>query len=142
MSREKIFFLVAAGWELVRFAALFALLTVRPDAPATVAYSVTTLWFGSGQLALAGACIMLAFYPVRYAPYIPLVRLGKFVSIGPALLSLFIGVPVPVISAAPIVDLVRMATPVAILTVDSILFLFLLSYRVNYGDPSARSTEE
>ncbi len=130
MVRQRLFFLVCAGWEVVRFAALFALLTIRPEISAAAAYSAIALWFGSAQLVLAGAFAMLALYPWPHANYLPLLRLGKFLSLAPAVLALLSGFPIAGDVGRPIVTLVRVATPFAILGVDSILFLFLLSYRV------------
>lgn len=130
MIRQKLFFLVCAGWEIVRFAALFAVLTIRPEISAAAAYSAIALWFGSAQLVLAGAFAMLALYPRSYTNYLPLLRLGKFLSLAPAVLALLGGFPVSAGISAPIVTVVRVATPFVILAVDSILFLFLLSYRI------------
>ncbi len=142
MARDKLFFLVAAGWELVRFAALFAILTVRPDGPTPAALSVTALWFGSAQLALVGAFVMVGLFPDRYAVYLPLLRLAKFISIGPAVLLIVTGLPAVVTTAAAVLDLVRLLTPIVIAGVDSILFLFLLSYRIGDDAPPVQRPQE
>ncbi|TVQ38274.1 MAG: hypothetical protein EA384_09795 [Spirochaetaceae bacterium] len=130
MGREKLFFAVCAAWEVVRFAALFAILTVQPGTAGAAVYTVTALWFGSGQLALAAAMAMLGFFPERYRCYLPLVRLAKLLSFGPAILAVTSGIPVSLDMVSPAAYLVRAVTPLAVLGVDSLLFFFLLSYRI------------
>lgn len=130
MVRQRLFLLVCAGWEIVRFAALFALLTIRPEISAAAAYSALALWFGSAQLVLAGAFAMLALYPLSYANYLPLLRLGKVLSLAPAVLALLNGIAPTAALGTPLLTIVRFAMPFVILVVDSILLLFLLSYRV------------
>lgn len=131
MIREKLFFVVCAAWEVVRFAVIFAILTVQPGAPTAAVYSVIALWFGSGQLVLAAAMVMLGLFPARYRAYLPLIRLGKLLSFGPAILAVVIGIPLTADIGLPLTSIIRMATPIVILGVDSILFIFLLSYRIS-----------
>lgn len=121
----------AAVWEVLRFVALYFLLSLQPSLQLNPSNALNLLWFGSVQLVLAAVLVLLAIYPIAYASYLRLARLGKLLSIPPGV-AVFLsagftgGVQAMQSSALQYAELF---VPIGILFVDLILFVYLLTCR-------------
>lgn len=129
MSRPRFFSLAGALWELTRFSLLYAL--VLWQAEGSNLSMVRILWFGSAQLALIPAFILLAWDPIRYSQYIRLIAAAKIVSLVPG-----IGLTVILVRSLGLfvepVHFIRFYFPVfasfAILAIDVIFLLILIRW--------------
>ncbi len=130
MPLVKTLFLIAAGWELIRFAVLYLLFATHGAGGVIPVDYFITLWFGAPQLALAAAFLFTGLFPQRYGVYLNLLRLGK-------LLALFSGVPALVVELTAVLSGelpgvafgTRMLAGGGVLAVDLLLLVFLLSLR-------------
>ncbi len=74
-------FFGGAAWELLRFFTLLNVLSLGLLNLQTMEDIVDMLWFGAPQLILAAAFFVVGAYPDRGAVYLPLLRLGKLLSV-------------------------------------------------------------
>lgn len=128
--------LAAAVWEVVRFAALYFLISVQPAFLLNSNNAFNLLWFGSVQLLLVAVLVFLALYPREYSTYLRLARLGKLLSLPAGFAVLFTAGFTGGVEALESAALryAEFFVPIGILFVDLILFVFLLTYRTPEED--------
>jgi hypothetical protein len=131
MKIKRFLFLINSLWELARLFLLFAALVIAFRRPLLedrgAVYWLVLL--GSAQLILPAALVLLYLDPVRFAPLLNLVRLGKFLGILAALMLVFLvplGAGVLPGGAVPVPFAVVPFTIVVGVTIADLVFLFLL----------------
>ncbi len=133
MKLKRVFFLISALWELVRFCLLFtALLLIFRLIVITNRQAIFwLLLFGSPQLLLPAGLLVLYTRPETHSALLNLMRLGKILAVFSALL-LFVLEPLGLNLGFPGSLFSFLVTPLFILLgvvfVDIIFLFFLLSY--------------
>jgi hypothetical protein len=133
MKLNRVFFLIGALWELLRFLLLFAalLLTFHPLVIVNRQAVYWLLLFGSPQLLLSAGLLVLYAENEPPPALLNLVRLGKVLAVFSSLL-LFVLEPLSWRPGLAGSLLAFLATPLIILLgvlfIDLVFLLFLLSY--------------
>jgi hypothetical protein len=140
MIIRRVFLALGGIWELARYAFIYLLVAGSFNAAMGDNYTPVFLWLGSGQPAVAAGFLYVAAFPGRIAAYRPLLliakgagiaaellllltteavmtRIGRFLSIGPGVFPEYAALAGTGVFAA------------AILILDLIFFMFLVSYR-------------
>jgi hypothetical protein len=145
MKIHRVFLLIAAIWELLRFCAVFLAVWIVFRRVLETG-SQGTYWLlvlGNGGLLAAAALLFLFVDPPRFRALLNLVRLGKILGLASALLLIllepvgtglrFLTVGVPPLWFAPFSLLL-------VVSVADVIFLFLLfSYRIDRSAPASPS---
>ena len=76
-----VLFFGGGAWELLRFFTLLNVLSLGMLNLQSVENVIGMAWFGAPQLVLAAAFFVVGTYPGRRAAYLPLLRIGKFLSV-------------------------------------------------------------
>lgn len=127
VTRQRILFMGGTVWELLRFFALLNVLSLGIFNFQSLSNVVDMAWFGAPQLVPAAAFFMTALYDDYKQRFLPLLRIGKLLSVL-AGVSAFIsgGFATPLLD--PPWEAVSSITLLAILLVDSVLLIVLLLY--------------
>jgi hypothetical protein len=148
MKIRRVFFLITAIWELLRFFAVFLAVWIvfRRVLETDNQGTYWLLVLGNGGLLVAAALLFLFVDPPRFRALLNLVRLGKILGLASALLLIllepvgtnlrFLTIVVPPFRIAPFSLLL-------FVSVADVIFLFLLfSYRIDNSVPAPPSENE
>jgi hypothetical protein len=132
MTARRLLLALGSLWDLVRFFLVISLLllVVRSAGAGGAPLAAWLLLAGTGNLLLPVAGLMLALFPDRYASLLPLVRLGKALSVFSFVLVLASG-SLRAAAAAPLLHLGGRAVPGSVLALlvfalDVVLLVLLL----------------
>lgn len=81
VTRHKVLFVGGAVWELLRFCILVNVLSLATLGLRSLTAVMDLTWFGAPQLVLAAGFFVAGIYPDRAGAILPLLRLGKFLSV-------------------------------------------------------------
>lgn len=140
MVVRRVFLALGGIWELARYAFIYLLVAGSFNAAMGDNYNPVFLWLGSGQLVVAAAFLYVAFYPGRITAYRPLLLIAKGIGIVTELLLILANEAVMTrvgrffaIGPGVVPDYAELAGAgvfaIAILVLDLIFFMFLVSYR-------------
>jgi hypothetical protein len=127
VTRHRIIFIGGAVWELLRFFTLLNVLSLGMFKVQSMQTVIDMAWFGASQLVLAAAFFVTGIDTARLTGLLPLLRIGKLLSVIAGVAALGMGG-----FAATLLDPPWSAvTSVALLgtlLVDFILLVVLLLY--------------
>ena len=131
VNSQKLLFIAAAVWEILRFTAIFFLFSTQPLIMAHPTEAFNILWFGSVQLVFVAGFTFVGFYPQKYASFVSLLRLGKIIALPTALLVILTGGFASGTQAPSslIMAYANSLVPVAVFVVDLIILVLLLRFR-------------
>ena len=140
MKLHRLFFLIAAVWELARFLCLFLAVWIvfRQILETNVQAVYWLLALGNGGLLPAAALLLLYMRPERFRNLLNLVRLGKILGLFSALL-LVVSAPVGTGLFISLRFLPYRIVPLSVLlvlsVVDLVLLFLLFSYQTEQAAP-------
>jgi hypothetical protein len=126
---RQVFFL-GAVWELIRFVLIF--LTLAGQAAGSGVSLIRILWFGSSQLALAMAFVMIGSNSRRFGHLCRLLAASKIVTLVPGIALIVILIPELSLiapSGGNFVSSLQLIAPFVVLLIDIIILVILLTYR-------------
>lgn len=137
------------AWELVRYFLFIVLLaaTFSPSGGADLRTAPWLLAAGAGGLVMPAAFLMLALLPQRYAPYLPLLRLGKALEVATVALLYATGAVArdsltPVLALrVPVLDRAPVAFGLIVL-IDVAVLAALMGVRPATGSADGPGTSE
>lgn len=130
MNYPRQIFFLSAVWELVRFVLIF--LTLVGPAEGERISLVRILWFGSSQLALAIAFVMMGWNPGRFGQLSRLLAAAKIVTLVPGIALIVILIPelgMVASTGGSFASHMSLIAPFVVLVVDIIILVILLTYR-------------
>lgn len=127
-----VLFFGGAAWELLRFFTLLNVLSLAILNLESVENVINMTWFGAPQLILAAAFFFVGAYPDRRAAYLPLLRIGKFLSVVAGAAAFLTGGFTPSLLDPPW-SAVSVVAVLGALLVDIILLVVLLLYPRDSG---------
>lgn len=127
VTRHMILFFGGGAWELLRFFTLLNVLSLGMLNLQSLENVIDMVWFGAPQLVVAAAFFVVGTYPDRRAAYLPLLRIGKFLSVVAGAAALLTGGFSPSLMDPPW-SAVSVVALLGALLVDFILLVVLLLY--------------
>ncbi|WP_455381356.1 hypothetical protein [Salinispira pacifica] len=136
MNYPRQVFFLGAIWEITRFIVLF--LSIVWQVEESRISLVRVLWFGSAQLALAIAFLMIGWDPPRYRRLVRLLAAAKVVTLVPGVAAVVVLVPgVALLASAGWSSGagLTLIAPFIVLLIDIIFLVILLTCRVEEVPP-------
>jgi hypothetical protein len=142
MKIRRVFFLITAVWELLRFCAIFVAVWIifRQVLETNRQGIYWLLVLGNGGLLMTASLLFLYMDPPRFRVLLNLVRLGKILGLFSALLLIIlepIGTGLRFLSAGFLPYRIAPFSVLLVVSVMDMIFLFLLfSYQIENTPPS------
>ena len=148
MKIHRVFFLITAIWDLLRFFALFLAVWIvfRRTLEMNNQGIYWLLILGNGQLLMSASLLFLYVDPERFRVLLNLVRLGKILGLFSALLLIIlepVGTGLRFLSLGFLPYRIAPFSVLLVVSVADLIFLFLLlSYQVEKNPPSPPSENQ